>query len=82
MGGKWCQAKWAAQVTGMVSAAPTPDTSGQTMPAVSRPSRGTDRVLCHSQEAGRLSSAFVHSGVGHTTVQEKQVPGDPDVGRR
>lgn len=69
-------------MTGMVSAAPTPDTSRQTMPAVSRSSRGTGRVLCHSQEAGHLSSAFVHLGAGHTTVQEKQVPGDPDVGRR
>lgn len=69
-------------MTGMVSAAPIPDTSGQTMPAVSRPSRGTGCVLCHSQEAGHLSSTFVHLGVGHTTVQEKQVPGDPDVGRR
>lgn len=69
-------------MTGMVSASPTPDTSGQTMSAVSRPSRGMGRVLCHSQEAGHLSSAFVHSGVGHTTVQESKFLGTPMVGRR
>lgn len=69
-------------MTGTVSAAPTSDTSEQTMLAVSRPSRGTGCVLYHSQETGHLSSAFVHSGDGPTTVQEKQAPGDPDVGRR
>lgn len=58
------------------SYSPVPDTSGQTMRAVSRPSRGTGRVLCRSQETGHLSSAFVHSGDGPTTVQE-QAPGDP-----
>lgn len=47
------------------------------MLAVSGPSRGTDRVLYHSQETGHLSSVFVHSGDGPTTVQEKQAPGGP-----
>lgn len=72
-------------MTGMVSAAPaaqhlTP--LGQTMLAVSKPSRGTGRVLYYSQETGHLSSVFVHSGDGSTTSQENQAPGGPDVGRR
>lgn len=65
----------AAQVTGMVSAAPAPDTSRQTMLAVSRPSGGTGHVLCHGQETGHLSSAFVLSGGSPATGQVDQAPG-------
>lgn len=45
------------------------------MLAVSRPSGGTGHVLCHGQETGHLSSAFVLSGGSPATVQVDQAPG-------
>lgn len=54
-----------------------PDTSGHTMLAVSRPSRGTGLILCQSQETGHLSRAFVHSGGSPATGRGDQAPGRP-----
>lgn len=68
----------------MVLAAPAPGTrhlQTQTMLAVSRPSRGTGCILCHSQETGHLSSAFVHSGGSPALVRTTRLPRDPGMGR-
>lgn len=80
-----CIAKqWPApQVTDRVSEAPVPapDTSGQTIPAVSRPSRGTGCICVTARKQATRGAPLSAQEAGLPLARMTGLPRGPDVGR-